>query len=51
MNLTKKQIDELNLELTLEIVPEDYEEAVRKKHDFGDHPKRRKNNYSLLKVL
>ncbi|MCR5326029.1 MAG: trigger factor family protein [Bacteroidales bacterium] len=31
MNLTKKQIDDLNLELTLEIVPEDYEEAVRKK--------------------
>ena len=31
MNLTNKQIDELNLELTLEIVPEDYEEAVRKR--------------------
>ena len=31
MNLTKKQIDDLNLELTLEIAPEDYEEAVRKK--------------------
>ncbi len=31
MNLTKKQIDDLNLELTLEIAPEDYQEAVRKK--------------------
>ena len=31
MNLTKKQIDDLNLELTLEIAPEDYEEEVRKK--------------------
>ena len=31
MNLTKKQIDELNLELTLEIAPEDYAEEVRKK--------------------
>ena len=30
MNLTKRQIDEMNLELTLEIVPEDYEEKVRK---------------------
>lgn len=30
MNLTKKQIDDLNLELTLEIVPEDYAEEVRK---------------------
>ena len=31
MNLTKKQIDDLNLELTLEIAPEDYAEEVRKK--------------------
>ena len=31
MNLTKKQIDDLNLELTIEIVPEDYAEEVRKK--------------------
>ncbi|MBO4670386.1 MAG: trigger factor family protein [Bacteroidales bacterium] len=31
MNLTKKQIDDLNLELTLEIAPEDYSEAVRKR--------------------
>ena len=30
MNLTKRQIDDLNLELTLKIVPEDYEEHVRK---------------------
>ena len=30
MNLTKRQIDDLNLELTLEIAPEDYEEPVRK---------------------
>ncbi len=30
MNLTKKQIDDLNLELTLEIAPEDYAETVRK---------------------
>jgi hypothetical protein len=31
MNLTKKQIDDLNLELTLEIAPEDYAEELRKK--------------------
>lgn len=31
MNLSKRQIDDLNLELTLEIAPEDYEEAVRKR--------------------
>ena len=31
MNLTKKQIDDLNLELTLEIAPEDYAEEVKKK--------------------
>ncbi len=31
MNLTKRQIDELNIELTLEIAPEDYAEAVRKR--------------------
>ena len=31
MNLTKKQIDDLNLELTLEISPEDYAEEVRKR--------------------
>ena len=31
MNLTKKQIDDLNLELTLEIAPEDYAEEVHKK--------------------
>ena len=31
MNLTKRQIDDLNIELTLEIAPEDYEEAVRKR--------------------
>ncbi len=31
MNITKKQIDDLNLELTLEIAPEDYAEEVRKK--------------------
>ena len=31
MNLTKKQIDDLNLELTIEIAPEDYAEEVKKK--------------------
>lgn len=31
MNLTKKQIDDLNIELTLEIAPEDYAEEVKKK--------------------
>mgnify|MGYP003295487414 CR=1 FL=1 len=31
MNITKKQIDELNLELTLEIAGEDYAEISRKK--------------------
>ena len=31
MNLTKKQIDDLNLELTLEIAPEDYAEEVKKR--------------------
>ncbi len=31
MNLTKRQIDDLNIELTLEIAPEDYSEAVRKR--------------------
>ena len=31
MNLTKKQIDDLNLELTLEIAPDDYAEELRKK--------------------
>lgn len=31
MNLTKRQIDDLNIELTLEIAPEDYAEAVRKR--------------------
>ncbi len=31
MNITKKQIDDLNLELTLEIAPEDYAEEVKKK--------------------
>lgn len=31
MNITKKQIDDLNLELTLDIAPEDYAEDVRKK--------------------
>ena len=31
MNLTKRQIDDLNIELTLEIAPEDYSEAVKKR--------------------
>lgn len=31
MNLTKRQIDDLNLELTLEIAPEDYAEGVHKR--------------------
>ena len=31
MNLTKRQIDDLNIELTLEIAPDDYSESVRKK--------------------
>ena len=31
MNLTKKQIDDLNLELTIEIAPEDYADEVKKK--------------------
>ena len=31
MNLTKRQIDDLNIELTLEIAPEDYAEGVRKR--------------------
>ena len=31
MNLTKRQIDDLNIELTLEISPEDYGEAVHKR--------------------
>ncbi|MBR4826321.1 MAG: trigger factor family protein [Bacteroidales bacterium] len=31
MNLTKRQIDDLNLELTLEIAPEDYAEAEKKR--------------------
>ena len=31
MNLTKKQIDDLNIELTLEIAPEDYSEQLRKR--------------------
>ncbi len=31
MNLTKKQIDDLNIELTVEVAPEDYAEEVHKK--------------------
>ena len=31
MNLTKRQIDDLNIELTLEIAPEDYAEGVHKR--------------------
>jgi len=31
MNLTKRQIDDLNIELTLEIAPEDYAEGVKKR--------------------
>ena len=31
MNLTKRQIDDLNIELTLEIAPDDYSESMRKK--------------------